>query len=337
MKQSIRRRTFLAASATTFASIGVIKSPARAAEFEYKYGHDLPIGYALHIRSTEMVDAIERETNDRLKISIYPNSTLGGQPAMLTQLRSGAIQFLNTINVVYSTVVPSAAIEAVGFAFKDMQTAVKTMEGPLGALVRKDFQTAGLYAFERRWNLGLRQVCSNNKPIKTADDFVGFKVRTPPGKISVDLFTTLGASPTPITAAEMFTSLKTRLVDGVELPTEAVQLFKIYEAIKYISYTNHMWTGYFLAANGDAWNALPADIRSVVERNAAKYAVLEQQDRIALEPVYRKQLEGEGILFSDADVAGMRAKLGPYYARWKDAFGAQAWSLLEAGAGTKLG
>jgi tripartite ATP-independent transporter DctP family solute receptor len=337
MRGSIRRGNFLAASAATFASIGVIKSPARAAEFEYKYGHDLPVGYALHTRSMEMVDAIERETNGRLKITIFPNSMLGGQTAMLSQLRTGAIQFLNTINVVYSTVVPSAAIEAVGFAFKDMQTAVRTMEGPLGQIVRKDFQTAGMYAFEKRWNLGLRQTWSSTKPIKTADDFVGFKMRTPPGKISVDLFTTLGASPTTVTAAEMYTSLKTHLVDGLELPTEAVQLFKIYEVVKYGSYTNHMWTGYFFAANLDAWNALPADIRAVVERNAAKYTLLEQQDRIGLESVYRKQLEGEGIVFSDADTAGMRAKLGPYYARWRDTFGAQAWSLLEAGSGNKLG
>ncbi|MBV8423643.1 MAG: TRAP transporter substrate-binding protein, partial [Candidatus Eremiobacteraeota bacterium] len=322
--------------AATFASIGILRTPARAAQFEYKYAHDLPEGYALHKRSTEMVEAIERETNGRLKITIYPNSILGGQTAMLSQLRSGAIQFLNTINVVYSTVVPSAAIEAVGFAFKDMQTAARTLEGPLGAMVRKDFQAAGMYAFEKRWSLGMRQVCSSTKPIKTVEDFAGFKMRTPPGKISVDLFTTLGASPTPITAAEMYTSLKTHLIDGLELPTEAVQLFKIYEAIKYISYTNHMWTGYFLAANNDAWNALPADVKAVVERNTAKYALLEQQDRIKLEDVYRKQLESEGIVFGEADVNAMRAKLAPYYGRWRDTFGAQMWALLENGAGTKL-
>lgn len=329
------RRQFLAGSAAAFASINVLRSPARAAQFEYKWAHDLPITYPMHKRIVAMCDDIERETNGRLKISVYPNSILGGQSAMLSQMRSGAIQILSTINVVYTQVVPAAGIEALGFAFKDAPQAIKTMEGPLGGYVHQQFLARNIYACEKRWSLGMRQVCSNNKLIKTPDDFVGFKMRTPPGQISVDLFTTLGASPTPITATEMYTSLKTHLVDGLELPVDAVQLFKIFEVIKYISITNHMWTGYFVTFNLDAWKALPSDIQAAVERNNAKYAVLEQQDREAAEGSYREQLRGEGIVFTDADVDAMRAKLKPYYAKWKEAFGAQAWALLESSTGTK--
>ena len=98
-----------------------------------------------------------------------------------------------------------------------------------------------------------------------------------------------------------------------------------------------MWSGYFLTANLDAWNALPPDLRAIVERNAAKYALLEQQDRIAGESTYAKTLQGEGLVFNDPDNASIRAKLGPYYARWKETFGPQAWTLLENAAGTTLG
>lgn len=329
------RRQFLAGSATALASINILRLPARAAQFEYKWAHDLPVTYPMHKRMVAMADDIERETSGRLKLSIYPNSILGGQSAMLSQMRSGAIQFLSTMNVVYTQVVPAAGIEALGFAFKDAQQAVKTMEGPLGTYVREQFMARNIYACEKRWSLGMRQVCSNDKSIKRPEDFDGFKMRTPPGQISVDLFRTLGASPTPITATEMYTSLKTRLVDGLELPVDAVQLFKIYEVIKYISITNHMWTGYFVTANLDAWKALPPDIQAAVERNNSKYAVLEQQDREAAEGFYRKQLQGEGIGFTNADVDAMRAKLKPYYAKWKGEFGAQAWALLENSTGTR--
>lgn len=334
--QPIRRRTFLTASAATFASIGFIRRPASAAPLEYKLATDLPVTYPMHKRLQEMVDAIEHDTNGQLKIRIYPNSILGGQTAMLSQLRTGAIQMLATINVVYSDVVPAAGIEALGFAFKDAREAVKTMEGPLGNYVHQQFEARGIYSFEKRWSLGMRQVCSGTRPIKMPEDFAGFKMRTPPGKISVDLFSTLGASPTPITATEMYTSLKTHLIDGLELPVDAVQLFKLYEALKYISITNHMWTGYFVTANMDAWKALPSDVQSIVERNEAKYAALEVADRLAAEDTYRNMLRGEGIVFNDADTSAMRAKLRPYYARWKDKFGQNAWALLEEGIGTKL-
>ena len=334
------RRHFLARSALAGAAFttGVLvkASPARAAQFEYKLGHDLPEAYPLHIRSVEMAEAIAKETNGRLRITVFPNSQLGGQTGMLSQLRSGAIQFLNTLNGVYMEVVPAAGIEAVGFAFKSAQAAVAAMEGPLGAHVRGEFKSKGIYAFEKRWSLGMRHMCSSTKPIKTAADFLGFKMRTPPSKIAVDLFTTLGASPTPITAAEMYTSLKTHLVDGLDLPVDAVQFFKLYEVIKYVTYTNHMWSGYFLTANLDAWNALPPDIQAVVERNAAKYALIEQRDRSAGEGTYSKTLQGEGVAFGEADTTSMRSKLGPYYAKWKDYFGAQTWTLLENAAGTKL-
>lgn len=337
MPRSFRRQGFLAGTAATFASIGILRTPARAAQFEYKLAHDLPVTYPLHIRSVEMCDAIASESNGRLHIQVFPNSQLGGQTAMLSQLRSGALQFLNTLNGVYGEVVPAAGLEAVGFAFKSAPAAVAALQGPLGAYVRGQFNAKGIKAFEKRWDLGMRQMCSLPKPIKSAADFAGFKMRAPPSKIAIDLFTTLGASPTPITAAEMYTSLQTHIVDGLDLPVGAVQLFKIYEVIKYVTYTNHMWSGYWLTGNLEAWNALPPDVQAIVERNAAKYALLEQQDNTSSEASNAKLLQTEGIVFAEADTASMRARLGPYYARWKATFGAHAWSLLEAAARTKLG
>lgn len=329
----MNRRHLLAASAATLASVNFIRKPARAAQFEYKLAHDLPILYPLHKRSVEMAEAIMKETDGRLVITVFPNSQLGTQTGMLSQLRTGAIHMLNTLDGVYSEVVPAAGIETLGFAFKSAPQAVSVMQGPLGAYVRDEFKAKGIYAFEKRWSLGMRHVWSSGKAIKTAADFTGFKMRTPASKIAIDLFTTLGASPTPVTAAEMYTALQTHIVDGIELPTDAVQFFKLYEVLKVASLTSHMWSGYFLTMNIDAWNALPADIQTVLQRNASKYALLEQQDREAGESTYRKMLRDEGIAFGEADTASMRAKLGPYYARWKDAFGTKAWSLLEADTG----
>jgi TRAP-type transport system periplasmic protein len=336
MHRPIWRRRFIVGAASTFASIGVLRGRARAAQWEYKAGHDLPASFPLHIRMVEMWDAVNRETGGRLHVTVFPNSQLGGQSAMLSQLRSGAIQFLNTLNGVYSEVVPVAGIDAVGFAFKSEKDAEKTLDGPLGAYIRNEFKSKGMYAFEKQWALGLRQLSSYSKPIRSASDFAGFKMRTPPSRIAVDLFTTLGASPTPISAAEIYTSLQTHIVDGLDFPIGAIELFKLYEVQRYVTLTNHMWSGYWLTANLDVWNGLPADVRAIVERNAAKAALAERADNTAQTAQLSAKLQQRGMKFSDADTASMRARLGPYYARWKQNFGSTAWSLLETSVG-KLG
>ncbi|MGH7330706.1 MAG: TRAP transporter substrate-binding protein, partial [Polyangiaceae bacterium] len=93
----VSRGRFVAttAAATAFASIGVIKSPARAAaKFTYKYGNDQTDLSPLTKRALQMWQAIERETNGQLAVQTFPNSVLGGDSQMITQLRSGALQFL---------------------------------------------------------------------------------------------------------------------------------------------------------------------------------------------------------------------------------------------------
>ncbi len=110
--------------------------------------------------------------------------------------------------------------------------------------------------------LGLRQLTNSAKPIVTASDLAGLKMRTPPSRITLDLFRTLGANPTPLDFAEAYTALQTHLVDGTELPLTTIATSRFYEVQKYLSIANHTWAGYWMVANPAAWNALPPDISS---------------------------------------------------------------------------
>src|SRR5262249_3209197 len=105
---------------------------------------------------------------------------------------------------------------------------------------------------------------------------------------------------------------------------------------KYLSFTNHVWGGQWLAANQAAWDALPPDIQTIFQRNAAKYAELVRRDSFLMTAAYTDKLRRQGMAINTPDTRSMRARLGPYYARWKNDFGATAWGLLEASVG-KLG
>ena len=317
------------------ASIGVaaLQRHASAAQFSYKFGHSDPVDYPAHVRLVQMANAIRTETNGRMEIKIFPNSELGSTTSMISQVRLGSIQFTWTNHGIYSSIVPISNISGLGFIFPSEKLALATLDGPLGAYIRKEFLAKGLRVFEKTTASGFHQMTASTRPIRAADDFAGFKVRTPAIPITVDLFRTLGASPTPMDSNEMYTGLQTKVVDGAELPLGVIESYRIYEVQKYISITNHNWAGYWLTANPEAWNALPPDIQVIVDRNAAKAALAVRRDIALRNTSVGDKLTCQGIVFNNADTAGMRARVTPYYAKWKAEFGNTAWSLLEAAVG----
>jgi tripartite ATP-independent transporter DctP family solute receptor len=327
------RRQFAAASAAAFASIAVLRSPARAAQFTYRYGSNLSLDHPLNVRMTEMWNAVRNETHGRLDVTVFPNSELGGDTAMLAQVRSGALQFLTIDGGILQAVVPVAAIQGVGFAFTDSAQAFRAMDGPLGAYVRSDIEAKGLVVFEKMWANGMRQITSSTKPIRSAADLAGFKIRTPPGRLWVDLFKSLGASPTPLNFSELYTALQAKIVDGEENPYAIIETSKLFEVQKYLSVTNHMWSAYWLLGNSDAWKALPVDVQAVVQRNTAAYALLQRRDVELRNATLADKLRREGMTLNVADTASFRAQLGDFYRSWRDQFGTTAWGLLEQTSG----
>ena len=162
----VSRKTVVAAGAATFASIGFLRGTARAAQFNYKYGHNLTVDSPLHVRMVQMWKAVEQESNGRLAVEIFPSNVLGGDTAMVSQLRSGALQLQSTAGLVISIIVPVAAIEMVPFAFKNRDTAWAAMDGAVGAYVRSQLETKGIHAFPKFYELGFLQVTNNVRPIR---------------------------------------------------------------------------------------------------------------------------------------------------------------------------
>jgi tripartite ATP-independent transporter DctP family solute receptor len=336
MQARMRRSRLLGTGLAGLVASATLRRPAGAAQFEYKLACLDPKESPTAVSLVQMAAAVKAETNGRMQITVFPNGILGSQSGQISQLRLGSIQLLNTNHGSFSTIIPVAQISSIGFAFTQQDQPLELMDGALGEYIRKEFTSKGMYVFSKATQTGFRQMTSSTKPIRTVDDFTGFKMRVLPAPIYVDLFKALGAAPAPIDANEMYTALQTHLVDGQENSLQAIEAYRLPEVQHYLSITNHVWSGSWVVANTDAWNALPADIRAVVERNQAKYALLERRDQVHMNDSLADKLRRQGMVFNNSDVAPMRARLGAYYAKWKSEFGATAWSLLEARVG-KLG
>jgi tripartite ATP-independent transporter DctP family solute receptor len=329
------RRSLLAASAA-LPMVAINRRPAHAAEFSYKYAHNTAVTHPLHIRTTEAAARIKEATAGRVEITVFPNSQLGSDTDTLSQLRSGAVEFFTLSGLILSTLVPVAAINGIGFAFKDYSQVWPAMDGQLGALVRGEIDKRGLYAFAKQYDNGYRQITSSTKPIKTPEDLKGFKIRVPVSPLWTGMFTAFGASPTSINFSEVYSALQTKIVDGQENPLAIIDSGKLYEVQKYLSVTNHMWDGFWFLANKRAFMALPEADRTIVEREFNRSALDERKDIAALNDSLKATLTAKGLTFVDTNAADFRAALksAGFYSDWRGKFGAQAWSTLEAAVGT---
>ncbi|TDH58934.1 TRAP transporter substrate-binding protein [Dankookia rubra] len=329
---NLDRRTLLAAS---LAAPALLSHPAHAAEFSYKYANNLPATHPLNLRATEAVAKIKEETGGRVEIQIFPNNQLGSDTDVLSQVRSGAVEFFTLSGLILSTLVPPASINGVGFAFPDYDAVWKAMDGGLGAYVRTQIGKSGLMVMDRIWDNGFRQITSSSRPIASPADLQNFKIRVPVSPLWTSLFQAFGSAPTSINFSEVYSALQTKVVDGQENPLAIISTAKLYEVQRYCSLTNHMWDGFWMLANRRAWAALPKDAQEIVAKNWNAAAMLERADVAKLNAGLRDDLAKQGMTFNAPETAPFRdaLKKAGFYAQWKQRYGAEAWGILEQSTG----
>ena len=340
MKSNLTRRTLLgAATGAALAGFGTPVRRARAAEFSFKLGTDVPDTHPINIHARKAAEAIARESNGRLELQIFSNNQLGGQADMLSQLRSGALESfaLSGVNVL-STIIPTSSIYGLGFAFPNYDAVWRAMDGQLGAHLRGQIEKAGFVVMEKIWDNGFRQVTNSVRPIKEPKDLQGLKIRVPVSALWTSLFKSFGAAPTSLSFAEVYSSLQTKVVDGQENPPVIINTAKLYEVQKFCSVTNHMWDGWWFLINRRSWNALPTDLKEIFAKNVNASCLEERKDVARLNASLREELTSKGLVFNDVDTEPFKEVLrkSGFYAEWRQKFGDEAMGLLEAAAG-KLG
>lgn len=312
--------------------------PADAAEFSYKYANNSPASWPMNTRAAEAVARIKEETGGRLDISIFPNNQLGGDTDMLSQLRTGGIEFFTLSGVILSTLVPVASISGVGFAFDNYDKVWEAMDGELGNHIRAQIAKVGIIAMDKMLDNGYRHITSSTRPVNSADDMKGFKIRVQVSPLATSIFNSFGAAPIGINWSEVYSALQTKIVEGQENPLSIIEAAKIYEVQKYCSMTGHSWDGFHFLANQRAWEALPQNLRDVAGKHFNELAMAQRADMLVANKDARAQLEKAGLAFNDVNRDEFRSALrkSGFYSTWSAKYGAEAWGMLEKVSG-KLG
>ncbi len=285
----------------------------------------------INARLDQATKRIRESSNGRFEIRFFPASQLGSDTDLLTQVRTGGVDFLNLAGSVISTVAPAAAITNVGFAFSDYDQVWRGVDGSLGAYIRSQIEKVGVQVVSKASDNGFRQITSSEKPIRTASDLAGYRIRVPVSPIFTSLFKSLGASPTSINFNELYTALQTHLVDGQENGLVAIDAGKLYEVQKYLAETNHIWDPFWVMANRRSFGKLPDDLQGLVRQEFDRAALEQREDVTRLNATLKDQLSARGLTFAAADTPSFRDALSRagFYKEWQDKFGAEVWNALQ--------
>ena len=260
---SKRVSTFTAVIAVALATTGASARDFRSADVHSK---DFPTNVAVK----HMGDELSKATGGKYNIKVFGDSSLGSEKDTIEQVKIGALDMVRVNTAAFHGIVPESMIPSLPFLFRDIEHFRKTMYGPQGDKILAAFDKAGFIGLAL-YESGARSMYAK-KPIKTVADMKGLKVRVQPSDLFISMLNAMGASPAPMPMAEVYTGLKTGLVDAAENNYPSYEEAKHYESAPVYSETMHAMPPEVLVFSKKIWDTLSKEDQAAI-RKAAKDSV----------------------------------------------------------------
>ena len=226
--------------------------------------------YPTNLAVKYMGDELSKATGGKDTIKVFGDSSLGSEKDTVEQVKIGALDMVRVNTSAFHGIVPESMIPALPFLYRDIEHFRKTMYGPQGDKILAAFDKAGFVGLAF-YESGARSMYAK-KPIKSVTDMKGLKVRVQPSDLWVALITAMGASPAPMPFAEVYTGLKTGLIDAAENNIPSYEETKHFEAAPIFSETQHSMPPEVLVFSKKIWDTLSKDEQAAI-RKAAKDSV----------------------------------------------------------------
>jgi len=322
-------RTFAIAASIAVLALGLTGPASAQSPIIIKFSHvvatDTPKGKA----SEKFKELAEKYTGGKVKVEIYPNSTLYKDKEELEALQLGSVQMLAPSNSKFGPLgIREFEVFDLPYILPDLKTLRKVTEGPLGARLLKLLEPKGITGLAY-WDNGFKEM-SANKKLVTPADYQGVKFRIQSSRVLQAQFKALGSLPQVMAFGEVYQALQTGVVDGQENTWSNIYTQKMHEVQKYITESNHGYIGYVVIVNKKFWDDLPADIRDPLTK-AMKEATdfnntqSQKENEDALAEI-RKSGKSEIIKLTPEQDEAMRKAMEPVY---KEAAGRIGQPLID--------
>jgi tripartite ATP-independent transporter DctP family solute receptor len=329
MSHSMRwsRRNWIGAALAGMAA-GTLPGRARAAT-TLRWASVLPINHPTVAMMERVARQVREETGAAVEIQTFPAGQLGSSRDVVESTSSGAIQIVDEGAAQFGQFVPQFSILEAPYIWRDPQHVRRVLASPvleeMNAMLvaKRSMRVIGATYY------GKRHVTSGSKPINTADDMKGFKLRIP----EVDTFRAMaeawGARPTPLNIGELYLALSQGAVDGQENPLPTIQSNKFFEVQKYLVLTGHIITPRLIVVNEPAWQALGTKERQSLKAAVETHGQAQDNEILAQESKLVDTFKAGGMNVIQPDVESFRKPvLASLPAKFESKWGKGLWERI---------
>lgn len=305
-------RSLLALAAC--ALIGPLAAQAQAVKLTL--GHGAAPGNPRHEAAVKFAEVAKAQSGGRIEVSVAPSAQLGDDAAMVTALRTGALDLSANSQGAVSSAVPEYAAFGMPFLFSTPADAFRLLDGPLGKELADKSQAKGMVVLGY-WDNGIRHMTNGKHPITKVEDLKGLKMRTPPDPVLVDIMQSLGADAQQIKFAELYVALQQGVVDGQENPLVNFHASKLYEVQKHLALTSHMFQMTPLLMSKRSWDRLSDADRKALTEAAAQATVLQRKLSQEADDKLLAELKAKGVQVTTVDKAAFAKATAAVDAKWR--------------------
>ncbi|MCL2895600.1 DctP family TRAP transporter solute-binding subunit [Brenneria tiliae] len=287
---------------------------------ELKLGHVLPTSHNWNIAASGFADDVQKQTDGRVSIKLFPNGQLGNEKNLVEGLQIGSLQAgiigcgsLQPIDAKFGIV-------ELPYSWPNRQAAYAAYDGELGNKLETLAEKYHLKILSW-WENGYRHVTNNRAPIASPDDLAGLKIRVTPDKMRLDSFTALGASPAPLAFGELYSALQQRVFDAQENPLSIIDSSSLFEVQKYLSLTGHVWAPACLVMSESSWKRISPQDQARLQALADKWRdeqrrLTRQDDKDLID-----KLQEKGMQINEVDPKPFAARVQSVWQTYQQVFG----------------
>jgi TRAP-type transport system periplasmic protein len=307
------RKSFFSGCVTILFSLSLLVAPTISvgAPVTLKLAHVAPPNTTYDNAALKLAEGVAKYTKGKVEIKVFGSAQLGGEGQQFAQLKAGAIDLVLSDYFAASMLEPEPKnfyVNLAPYLFKSMNHFHKYLKSDLFRTMMKRAEEAGNIKFVGYLgDRSPRMLTTSKTQVVTPADCKGLKLRVPPIPVYVETWKQWGATPTPVAAKDIYTSLKTGLVDGQDQTILAIWDAKYYEVQKYGMIFDHILNGMGAWINKDRWNSIDPETQAAIVKAAEETDVYMTKEVETQTPIAIKNLEKAGITIVKPDIAAFKA------------------------------
>lgn len=290
-----------------------VAGTAQALEFRSADVHNAD-DYPTVAAVRHMSDLLAQKSGGKYKIKVFNKGALGTEKETIDQVKIGALD-LTRVNISpMNAICPKTLVPTLPFLFHSVEHMRKSLDGPVGEEILKSCEEQGFVGLAF-YDSGARSIYGR-KPVRGVADAKGLKIRVQQSDLWVALVGAMGANATPMPIGEVYTGLKTGLIDAAENNVPSYEGFKHYEAVKYYSRTEHSMAPEMLLMSKRVFDKLPSADQALIRAAAKESVAFQRRKWDKQEAKSLAAVKAGGAEIIEVDKAGFQAQMGPVYARF---------------------